>query len=55
MFVVAGDITRTEYQALSELQAGCKPLILVFNKTDLYPNQVSQHRECLGSGVNGFS
>ena len=42
MFVVAGDITRTEYQALSELQAGCKPLILVFNKTDLYPNQDRQ-------------
>ncbi len=38
LFVVAGDITRTEYQALSQLQAGCKPLILVFNKTDLYPD-----------------
>lgn len=42
LFVVAGDITRTEYQALSELQAGCKPVILVFNKTDLYPNQDRQ-------------
>ena len=42
LFVVAGDITRTEYQALSELQAGRKPLILVFNKTDLYPNQDRQ-------------
>lgn len=42
LFVVAGDITRTEYQALSELQAACKPMILVFNKTDLYPNQDRQ-------------
>lgn len=38
LFVVAGDITRTEYQALTDLQAACKPIILVFNKTDLYPN-----------------
>jgi hypothetical protein len=37
LFVVAGDITRTEYQALRELQTAQKPLILVFNKIDLYP------------------
>lgn len=37
LFVVAGDITRTEYQALLELQKSHKPLILVFNKIDLYP------------------
>ncbi|MEG4940563.1 GTP-binding protein [Microcoleus sp. F4-D5] len=37
LFVVAGDITRTEYQALCELQTAQKPVILVFNKTDLYP------------------
>jgi small GTP-binding protein len=42
LFVVAGDITRTEYQALTKLQAQHKPLILVFNKTDLYPNQDRQ-------------
>jgi small GTP-binding protein len=42
LFVVAGDITRTEYQALSQLQAARKPLILVFNKIDLYPNQDRQ-------------
>jgi uncharacterized protein len=42
LFVVAGDITRTEYQALTELQAADKPLILVFNKTDLYPEQDRQ-------------
>lgn len=37
LFVVAGDITRTEYQALATLQEMRKPLLLVFNKTDLYP------------------
>jgi uncharacterized protein len=37
LFVVAGDMTRTEYLALAELQAMDKPLILVFNKADLYP------------------
>jgi len=39
LFVIAGDVTRTEYRALTELQAAHKPLIVVFNKTDLYPDQ----------------
>ncbi|MEM8804859.1 MAG: GTP-binding protein [Cyanobacteria bacterium P01_G01_bin.38] len=38
LFVVAGDITRTEYTALCELHQTQKPLILVFNKIDLYPD-----------------
>ncbi|QNP29882.1 GTP-binding protein [Cylindrospermopsis curvispora] len=38
LFVVSGDITRTEYQALLELRQAQKPLILVFNKIDLYPD-----------------
>lgn len=38
LFVVAGDITRTEYQAMQTLRATQKPLILVFNKIDLYPD-----------------
>ncbi|MUL37258.1 GTPase [Gloeocapsopsis sp. AAB1 = 1H9] len=38
LFVVAGDITRTEYQALCKLRQAQKPLILVFNKIDLYPD-----------------
>lgn len=42
LFVVAGDITRTEYQALAALQTASKPIILIFNKTDLYPNQDRQ-------------
>ena len=37
LFVVAGDITPVEAQALRELRAVHKPLILVFNKIDLYP------------------
>ncbi|MEB3341967.1 MAG: GTP-binding protein [Okeania sp.] len=36
LFVVSGDITQTEYDALSELRKAKKPLILVFNKIDLY-------------------
>jgi len=39
LFVVAGDVTRTEYQALCELRQAHKPLILVFNKIDLYPEK----------------
>ncbi|MEG3436980.1 GTP-binding protein [Pannus brasiliensis CCIBt3594] len=38
LFIVAGDITRTEYRALCELRAAKKPIILVFNKIDLYPD-----------------
>ncbi len=38
LFVVAGDLTRTEYEALRELRREHKPLILVFNKIDLYPD-----------------
>ena len=39
---MAGDITRTEYEALRELRSTQKPLILVFNKIDLYPNRDRQ-------------
>ncbi|NJR64352.1 MAG: DUF697 domain-containing protein [Leptolyngbyaceae cyanobacterium CRU_2_3] len=42
LFVISGDITRTEYQALRQLQAAHKPIVLVFNKVDLYPNQDRQ-------------
>ena len=38
LFVVAGDITLTEYEALCQLRNTQKPLILVFNKVDLYPD-----------------
>lgn len=55
LFVVAGDITRTEYQALCELRQAQKPLILVFNKIDLYPDQdreaIYQNLRDLGAGT----
>lgn len=38
LFLVAGDITKVEYQALSELREASKPIVLVFNKIDQYPD-----------------
>jgi GTPase len=37
LFVVAGDITRVEYEALADLRNASKPILLVFNKIDQYP------------------
>jgi uncharacterized protein len=37
LFIIAGDITQLEYQSLCELRQAQKPLLLVFNKSDLYP------------------
>jgi uncharacterized protein len=42
LLIVAGDITQLEYRALCELRAAQKPLLLVFNKSDLYPEQERQ-------------
>lgn len=54
LFVVAGDITRTEYDALCELRKSQKPLILVFNKIDLYPEtdreSIYKNLQQLGAG-----
>jgi small GTP-binding protein len=54
LFVVSGDITRTEYQALLELRQAQKPLILVFNKIDLYPDTdrdtIYKNLQVLGAG-----
>lgn len=41
LFVITGALTTTEYQALSELQAAQKPVILVLNKID----QISENPE----------
>ncbi len=38
LFVVSGDVTQTEYFALQQLYTTRKPLLLVFNKVDLYPD-----------------
>jgi GTPase len=37
LFVIAGDITKVEYEALSQLREVGKPILLVFNKIDQYP------------------
>jgi GTPase len=37
LFVVAGDITKVEFEALSALRQASKPMLLVFNKIDQYP------------------
>ena len=54
LFIVAGDITRSEYQALCELRESQKPLILVFNKIDLYPEKdretIYKQLQKLGTG-----
>ncbi|WP_413166494.1 GTP-binding protein [Capilliphycus salinus ALCB114379] len=42
LFVVSGDLTRTEYEALCELRKCQKPLIVVFNKVDLYTDTEQQ-------------
>ena len=37
LFVIAGDITKVEFEALSQLRDAGKPMLLVFNKIDQYP------------------
>ena len=37
LFIVAGDLSKLEYNALSALRQVGKPIILVFNKIDQYP------------------
>jgi GTPase len=37
LFVISGDMTKIEHEALSQLREAGKPLILVFNKVDQYP------------------
>ncbi len=38
LFLVSGDMTKVEFQALSALRDASKPIILVFNKIDQYPD-----------------
>lgn len=37
LFVIAGDMTQVEYDALGQLREAGKPMLLVFNKIDQYP------------------
>ncbi len=39
LFVIAGDISELELQALSHLRTAGKPILLVFNKSDRYPDR----------------
>lgn len=38
LFVIAGDLSEVELQALSQLRAAGKPILLVFNQIDRYPD-----------------
>ena len=38
LFIISGDMTKVEFQALSELREVGKPIILVLNKIDQYPD-----------------
>lgn len=38
LFVVSGDMTRLEFEALAQLREANKPMLLVFNKVDQYPD-----------------
>lgn len=57
LFVVSGDVTQTEYLALQQLYATRKPLLLVFNKVDLYPeadrDSVAQNLQALWQKAEG--
>lgn len=37
LFMISGDITQVEYRALSKLREAGKPMLLVFNKIDQFP------------------
>ncbi len=38
LFVISGDVSRVEYDALTTLREASKPIVLVFNKVDQYPD-----------------
>jgi len=37
LFIISGDMTKVEFSALAKLREAAKPMILVFNKIDQYP------------------
>jgi GTPase len=39
LFIIAGDITELEVKTLSQLRTAGKPILLVFNKVDRYPDR----------------
>ncbi len=42
LFITAGDLTRQELEIISQLKQAYKPILLVFNKIDLYPQSDRQ-------------
>nr|WP_242019185.1 GTP-binding protein [Trichocoleus sp. FACHB-832] len=38
LFIISGDMTKVEFEALSQLREVGKPMLLVFNKIDQYPD-----------------
>ncbi|MFM7887033.1 MAG: GTPase [Pseudanabaena sp.] len=42
LFVIAGDMTRLEQESITQLQTFYKPILLIFNKADLYPESDRQ-------------
>lgn len=42
LFIIAGDMTKVEFEALSQLREAGKPIVLVFNKIDQYPDRDRQ-------------
>ncbi|MEL7497842.1 MAG: GTP-binding protein [Planctomycetota bacterium] len=55
LFVTDSDLNETEYAALVELAAVQKPIILVFNKTDLYPaDQLESLADMLEKRLEGL-
>lgn len=46
LFVIAGDMTKLEYNALSQLREVGKPILLIFNKIDQYPEADRQAIYC---------
>lgn len=38
LFIIAGDMTKVEFEALSQLRNVGKPMLLIFNKIDQYPD-----------------
>ena len=55
LFVVSGDMQRVEIEALAELREAQKPIILVFNQIDRYPeldrDQIYANKELYTSDV----
>lgn len=59
LFIISGDLTVVEYEALCSLRIAQKPIIVAFNKIDLYPDktreEIYQNLLNLSSDGDGLS